>query len=328
MPHDGVVYIRVMRWAIVLFLALALQIPVDSPTRSQAESIAHELRREAILTMNGGVEAFARLNFSDAERKLRDALRLDPGLVHARVNLGRLALERDQLIDAEKAFRVALREIDPQPSTLEPGSDEAKQLEALRDETYHDLGRVLLAEAKLQGMTEGERRTTLEQAVAALSKTPESDYLARYHLGLAYDQLDRASEADHAFRACIEAQPLHGPCYVSLSSLYYDFGFPQLAEAVLEAGAQVNETDAQIWLAHARLLGRLDRHNDAVSKADKALSIDPNLVQAYYVLGMAHADRRDRKQAVEALEKFLSMAGSDVPEDLERHARATLAQLQ
>ena len=311
-----------MRWALVLLLAL--QIPVDSPARPGDERATSKQRREAILTMNAGVEEFARNNHSGAQRKLQEALRRDPGLVHARVNLGRLALERDQLIDAEKQFEVALREIEQQLATLDPGTDAAKQLQALRDEACYDLGRVRLAQAKEPELLEADRRHILEQAVAALDKAPQSDYLAQVRLGLAYDQLDRAGEADRAFRACIAAHPLHGPCYAALGSLYYDFCAPRLAEVVLETGARVDESDAQIWLAQARLLLQLDRPAKAVTKAEKALSLDPDLVQAYFVLGMAHVELREREQAEEALMKFLDKAGGAVPEEVRRHAIDTL----
>jgi hypothetical protein len=43
---------------------------------------------------------------------------------------------------------------------------------------------------------------------------------------------------------------------------------------------------------------------------------------------MAYADLRQRKEAVEALQGFLSKAGNEVPEHLKRAANSTIARMQ
>ena len=83
-----------------------------------------------------------------------------------------------------------------------------------------------------------------------------------------------------------------------------------------------------MWNGLGRAQFLLNKPNEAIESFKKAKAIDPDMVDVLYGLGMAYAEVRNRKEAVEALQAFLAKAGNDVPEDRKRAANDTMARIK
>src|SRR5690606_11417387 len=112
-----------------------------------------------------------------------------------------------------------------------------------------------------------------------------------------------------------------------LGNMYIDYGFANVAMAVLDTGAQINDKDARMWNGLGRAHFELGQMKEAIDAYSKAKAIDPDGADALYGLGMAYAELRQRKEAKENLELFLSKAGDARP-DLIKAARDTVARMQ
>ena len=106
------------------------------------------------------------------------------------------------------------------------------------------------------------------------------------------------------------------------------FRSANVAMVVLETGTKVNDKDARMWNGLGRALLSLNKPEEAVEAFKKAKAIDPDMVDVLFGLGMAYADLRQRKDAVENLQAFLQRAGNDVPEDRKKAANNTIARMQ
>jgi tetratricopeptide (TPR) repeat protein len=81
-----------------------------------------------------------------------------------------------------------------------------------------------------------------------------------------------------------------------------------------------------MWNGLGRAHFELGQMKEAIDAYTKAKAIDPDGADALYGLGMAYAELRQRKEAKENLELFLSKAGDARP-DLIKAARDTVARM-
>ncbi|MCA9711144.1 MAG: tetratricopeptide repeat protein, partial [Myxococcales bacterium] len=249
-------------------------------------------RNQAISVMNDGVAQAREGSVEAAEKALRQATVLDPRLAHAWLNLGHLLRKQGRLADAAAAFS----------SGVEVAESE------LAAELHHQLGVTLRHQAQAEGLSHEERttqtRAALEHLRAAANAQP---WRAEAHLelGRCHDALDEPAQADRAYRLAIDADPTLTAAYGALGLLYIDYGFDGAGLAVLEASVKINDTSAEAWVDLARAKSKIDRPAEATQAFLKARDIDPDRLDVYYGLGMARAELRDRKGAVEALQHFV-----------------------
>ena len=78
----------------------------------------------------------------------------------------------------------------------------------------------------------------------------------------------------------------------------------------------------------ARAYRASSKHADAVEAFEKAPELDPDAPGAWFDLGVAYAEQRRRKQAIEALSQFLQSADGTVPQHLRRAANSTSTRVQ
>jgi tetratricopeptide (TPR) repeat protein len=292
---------------------LVLQLPIDAPLAKPEDDDARERRRRAIESMNAGVELDQRGEFDAGLSKLEAAVEIDPEYSRSHVNLGRMYVSLGRTDAAEAELVRAIEVIDLEHARLGP-SDDPKTIQAvaeLRGQVHWDLGHLLFERlADQPDLGPAEREALARRSIAALSEAASErpDFRAHHERGRVHDLLDEGLEAERSYRACIEIQPNYAPCYADLARLYFGYGAHATADAVVEVGLAVDPSGAELWLASARLKLARARPKEAAEHAKKAVTINPDLADAWWVRGMALADLRERSGAIEALQHYLSKA--------------------
>lgn len=274
-----------------------------------------EGRAEAIRTMNEGVDLVAGGQLGDADKKLREAIVLDPTYELAHFNLGILHRRQGKLADAKASFRDA----------LDHSSGDASV------EMRYRLGLVVLEMSEATGVSRKDRAAGLEEALGhfqAVAKAEPERALAHLRAAWCLERLDRPTDADHAYRHAIEHDPRLAAAYTGLGKMYIDYGHRNAGMAILELGTKVNDTDVEAWLGLGNGLLQLEKPAEAVEAYRKAKAIDPDRIEVLFRLGMSYAELRKRNEAVESLQAFLHRAGNDVPDWWKQAANNTIARMQ
>jgi tetratricopeptide (TPR) repeat protein len=277
-------------------------------------NLASRNRVQAINRMNEGIQLFDKNNTAGAEKALQDAIQLDPTYAAAYHTLGQIYKKQSKLVDAEKAFQGAIDNMKSEPNA----------------EYYYDLGAVQTAQGEVDGVAVSEKETKFRAAINSFQEALKLDpkqYKAHYRMGTLHEKLDEPEKADIAYRKTIEIKPSYSPAFVSLGNMYIDYGFANVAMVVLQTGAQINDKDSRMWNGLGRAHFELGEMQKAIDAYSKAKAIDPDGVDALYGLGMAYAELRQRKEAKENLDLFISKAGQDTRPDLIKAARDTVARM-
>ena len=290
-----------MHWLLALLLVFAPTVRIMS---------------RAAVNTEQALRAYDRGSSEFAMRLATEAIDLDPSHAPAHAALAHIHAGEGRHAQAVAAYQAGLAVL---------GKDHA-----LNPTLRYDLAVVLLAHSDLDGVPFTKRTALKDKAIAALDEVLARNakhHEARHRRGRAHDWLDHANAAEADYRECIQLKPSYVPCFVSLAALYVDYGFSAQGLAVLEAGQAHNGKDAAMWTGTGRVYSQLDRPRDAIAAYEKARTIDPGLVQVLFGLGMAHAELRQRKQAVENLQAFLRRAPPDVSKLQLRTAADTLARM-
>lgn len=277
-------------------------------------NLTSQARVDSIKKMNEGVEQLNKGNISGAERAMTEAIKVDPTHAEAHLNLGKLYRKQEKWVDAEKSFREAINNMGENP----------------KGEYHFELGAVQVAQANQPGTSRSEQEAKYREAITSFSEAIRLNpnlYKAHYQIGTLHEKLDEPEQADQAFRKCIELNAKYSPCFVALGNMYIDYGFSNVAMAVLDTGTKVNETDADMWNGMGRALLNLNKPQEAVEAYKKAKRIDPEKPDVLFGLGMAYAEIPQRKEAEDTLNEFLNKAG-DSPEHIKKAAQDTIMRMQ
>jgi tetratricopeptide (TPR) repeat protein len=298
-----------MRKSVVLLAVLTSMLVMDPACK-----LASRQRVQSINRLNEGILAEKRGNISQAEQALKEAIEIDPTHAKAHYTLGQVNLKQNRLVDAQKAFEAAIEAMKDEPNP----------------EYEYNLGLVIASQADAEGVSTDEKLKLWQSAIDAFQRTTklnDKHYKAFYRMGVLYEKLDQPTQADQAFRRTIELQSGYSPAFVSLGHMYIDYGHANVGQAVIETGVKVNDTDARMWNGLGRAQLELNKPQEAIESFKKAKAIDPDLVDVLFGLGMAYAETRQRKDAVENLSAFLNKAGADVPADIRKAANDTMARM-
>lgn len=277
-------------------------------------NLTSQARVESIKQMNEGITQLNKNNISGAEKAMQEAIKTDPTHAEAYLNLGKLYRKQGKWADAEKAFRGAIDNM---------GNNK-------RGDYWFELGSVQVSQSMEPGTGRSEQEGMWREAIKSFSEAIGINpnlYKAHYQIGVLHEKLDEPEKADQAFRKCIELNGKHSPCFVSLGNMYIEYGFSNVAMAVLETGAKINETDADMWNGMGRALLNLNQPKDAVEAYKKARRIDPDKPDVLFGLGMAYAEVPQRKEAEETLTEFLNKHGNS-PDHYKKAAQDTIMRMQ
>jgi len=276
--------------------------------------ITSRQRVQSINRMNEGIQLEKRGQTTQAEQALKEAIQFDPSHAKAHYTLGQIHVKQTRFVDAQKAFEAAIASDMAHPNA----------------EYEYQVGLVIAAQGDADGVSTDERHRKYEEALTHFQNTTKlspNHYKAHYRMGGLYEVLDQPKLADQAFRRTIEIDPTYSPAFVSLGNMYIDYGHANVGQAVIETGVQINQTDARMWNGLGRAQLELNKPEEAIESFKKAKAIDPDLVDVLFGLGMAYAESRQRKDAVDNLQAFLSKAGADVPADIRKAANDMMARM-
>jgi tetratricopeptide (TPR) repeat protein len=109
-----------------------------------------------------------------------------------------------------------------------------------------------------------------------------SDYRALYYIGLGLSGTRQFSLAETAYRGALALETTDAQVWHNLGGLLYEkLRRPSEGIRCLEQGLKMDPHNKLAWSNLATMAGRLGRHHQALEYADRALALDPKLVEAY-----------------------------------------------
>ena len=109
-----------------------------------------------------------------------------------------------------------------------------------------------------------------------------SDYRALYYIGLGLSGLGQFAMAETAYRGALALETTDARVWNNLGRLLYEkLRRPSEGIRCLEQGLKMDPHNKIAWSNLATMAGRLGRHHKALEYADRAIALDPKLVEAY-----------------------------------------------
>ncbi|MFM8320709.1 MAG: tetratricopeptide repeat protein, partial [Chloroflexota bacterium] len=244
---------------------------------------------------------------AQAQADLTLALRLDPGLIAAYLNLAQVQIEQPAPILAIQTLTRAIPQIESQRSALEAGQvgGRGATAQALTENAY----RVRLQRGNLY-FNNQKYDLAAEDYRAAANLAP-FDVAAVYNLGKAQQKLGLRSDAIRSFRETVRLKPGHAPAHQDLGDLLLQEHLqPDAEKAYATAYTLTVELKDLPGQALALLsLGRLyrtlpGREADAQRELERARRLGDNLedeqlyTSATYELGVLLAASQPEQAAV------------------------------
>jgi tetratricopeptide (TPR) repeat protein len=174
--------------------------------------------------------------------------------------------------------------------------------------------------AALQGaLSAGEEAYKAGKSDEAIAKFNEAlvalptCHACYYYIGGAQAQKQAYAEAEAAYKKAIEIKPDFSEAYNGLAGVYnsqkrFDDAAAATAKAAELAGAGGGGASASAIYNQGVVLWNSQKFGEAKVLFEKAVSIDPNMADAWYQLGMANLNTGDMPGAVTAFEGYLKAA--------------------
>lgn len=134
---------------------------------------------------------------------------------------------------------------------------------------------------------EGSWRELLTFAQRWHEENP-ADHKALYYMGIGFSCTNQFSPAETAYRQALAIDASDTNVWNNLAAVLFE-NMRREAEAIscLEQALKINPLYKLGWSNLACMVGRLGRHDKALAYADRALALDPKLVEAYLHKGSA-----------------------------------------
>lgn len=174
----------------------------------------------------------------------------------------------------------------------------------------------------------------LEQAKVALERCVQIDptlFRAQFRLAQVLEQMGDDQHALERYTEAIRRGPRLIEAYIELGRLYAQNGFPQQALQVLRAGVPlaIEGSTEQARLHHVMGTVHQEQRNydQAVREFRTAVTIKPGMADSLFSLGWTYSLMDNREEAIRYLNKFIEVAGPEVPASFKSAARDRVAQL-
>ncbi|HXE90594.1 MAG TPA: tetratricopeptide repeat protein [Terriglobales bacterium] len=319
---------------------------------AQPEVAESNLNLGVLLAAEGNPEAAI---FLHSAARLKQAPQSAEALAHAWMSLGR-ALEKDRPAEAVAAYREAslLRPRDPEPvisaaAALERQGDlPAAELEfrkalELDPKSSDALGGLINVYIR------GQRLPEAEQTLRHYLNVDSGNATARLQLSRVLVAQGRTDDAAAELQQMLQAVPDDPAVQRELADLYLKAGRYSDAEGLYRALVQKQPNDAALRHALGVILRHEQKYAEAETELVRALSLKPDLAEAYgdlavtanlnknyalvlkvldarvrylpdtaatvFLRATAFDSLRDYKQAAENYRRFLAMAAGKYPEE-------------
>ena len=272
-------------------------------------------------------------NFKTAYGALNKAVELDPALLSAQLELGRMlllgrepemALEKATLILDERpedepalllkaSALLAQKKISAAISVLEP----LKEKPAPKPELY-----LLLASALAQDKKFSKAEDILKEGVAA-----HPDFVP-LHLGLVrfYGESDQPDKAESAMHKVIELEPDEIAYKFNLAELYWKERRHAAAIDTISAVIEAHPEKERVYQAAARFYLGKDQPDQAKQVLEKGANLLPDNIDIRILLGEVHLQQKEPQKAIEVLNHSLTLGEGPADKDILR-AKSTLARV-
>jgi tetratricopeptide (TPR) repeat protein len=152
-------------------------------------------------------------------------------------------------------------------------------------------------------------------------------YEAFFHMGIAYDQLDKPEEAEAAFRKAIAASEEKYPeAFIALASLLTSLQKAAEAEPLVRRGVAL---DASLWQGHyemGRALAALNRPEEAEKSLVEAVRLRKDFPPAYLLLANLHIRMKNQTALLGDLNEFLRLDPNGPQSERARKLRDSIRQ--
>jgi len=150
-----------------------------------------------------------------------------------------------------------------------------------------------------------------DDAVAELLKAveidPQNDQY-QFHLGHSYFKQKKYSEAIHAFEETARINPVHTDAYYHMGQIYRLQGCAEEAARILEKASHTQPQNADIFKNLGEAYLSQGRFDEAVRAFEKTGDLDPTCEHAFYQIGKILMKRDEKKEeARQALKKAVSL---------------------
>ena len=115
-----------------------------------------------------------------------------------------------------------------------------------------------------------------------------ADYRTLYYIGLSLSGMRQFADAETAYRCALTMEPTDVRVWNNLAGLLYEnLDRPVDGIRCLEQGLKMDPHNKLSWANLATMVGRLGHHDKALEYADRAIALDPDMVEAYLHKGVA-----------------------------------------
>jgi len=183
-------------------------------------------------------------------------------------------------------------------------------------------------------LTQGEQylqENKLSEALAEFQAVVQLDpgsIEGHFRLGNTYFQQGRLDEAAAEFQKTLELNSENVDARSNLGAVYYQQNAFDKAAAEFKRAISLQPNDADIRYNLGAAYVQQYNYEAAITEFNEALRLDPELTRAYYGLGNAYKLQGKTPEAIQALEKFLSLSSASDEAELRPHAEALLAELK
>jgi protein O-GlcNAc transferase len=114
------------------------------------------------------------------------------------------------------------------------------------------------------------------------------DYLALYYIGLGFTGLNQFRKAEAAYRRALAIDPSAVKVWNNLAGLLYEhMNCESEGIRCMEQSLKLDPNHKLGWSNLATMVGQLGHHDKAIAYADRAIALDPELVEAHLHKGRA-----------------------------------------
>lgn len=251
--------------------------PLGAPADSSAASSAFGIAWEGQMLVRQG-------RFAEAEELFRAALALDAELSYALEGMGRCLIARGDSAEAVSYYERAARANPGNPTILTNLAN-----------TYLAVGRLAESEAAIR---------------SAIDADPNSAS-ARLLLARLLGRSGRAGEARSVLQAAVAASPANADARKLLARLLADAGEIAAAEAQYREALRLDPGDGPAGYAHALLLIKLERPDDALATLDAVIARNADFYPAIGAAGVLRMNRGERDEAVRLFRRVLALHPGD-----------------